>query len=125
MKENRGALRPRMAAERILWRLADGPTRLMHVLKLADLRYGWILGVFQRKEQARQEKLRSAFAACARALMVLIFFLIAVALVCVTWHYLAPPSMHWMADDAVKTVSTSLFSGVLFMSFFLYLRDRV
>ena len=42
-----------------------------------------------------------------------------------TWHYLAPPSMHWMADDAAKTVSTSLFSGVLFMSFFLYLRDRV
>lgn len=79
----------------------------------------------QRKEHVRQEKLRSAFAACARALMVLIFFLIAAALVCVTWHYLAPPSMHWMADDAVKTVSASLFSGTLFMSFFLYLRDRV
>lgn len=30
-----------------------------------------------------------------------------------------------MADDAVKTVSASLFSGTLFMSSFLYLWDRV
>lgn len=79
----------------------------------------------QRKEHVRQEKLRDAFAACARAFIVLIFLLIAAALICVTWHYLAPPGMHWMASDALETMRTSLFSGTLFTFFFLYLRDRV
>ena len=48
MKENRGALPPRTVAEQILWLRQDVPTTPMHVLKLAYLSHGWMLGVFGR-----------------------------------------------------------------------------
>lgn len=79
----------------------------------------------QRKEHARQEKLRNVFAFCVRVLLALIFFLVATALVCVAWHYLMPESRHWMPEGALKTVSTVLFSGTLFVFLGLYVRDRV
>ena len=48
MKESRGALPPRTVAEQILWLRQDVPTTPMHVLKLAYLSHGWMLGVFGR-----------------------------------------------------------------------------
>ena len=53
------------------------------------------------------------------------FLLIAVALVIVAWHYLAPAAWHWMDDEALGTVSTVLFSGTLYVFLGLYVRDRV
>ena len=48
VKENKGALPPRTVAEQILWLRQDVPTTPMHVLKLAYLCHGWMLGVFGR-----------------------------------------------------------------------------
>ena len=48
MKENKGALPPRTVAEQILWLRRNVPTTPMHVLKLAYLCHGWMLGVFGR-----------------------------------------------------------------------------
>ena len=48
MKKNKGALSPRTAAEQILWLRRDVPTTPMHVLKLAYLCHGWMLGFFGR-----------------------------------------------------------------------------
>ena len=79
----------------------------------------------QRKEHARQEKLRSVFSFGVRFLLLLIFFLVASALAVVSWHYLGPANRHWMDDAALKTVSTVLFSGTLFVFLGLYVRDRV
>ena len=53
------------------------------------------------------------------------FILIAVALIAVAWHYLAPASWHWMDEEALGTVSTVLFSGTLYVFLGLYVRDRV
>lgn len=79
----------------------------------------------QRQEHARREKLRGVFATCVRGLVVLVFLLLAAALLILTWHYLAPADMHWVADDALEKVSTVLFSGTLFVFLGLYIRDRV
>lgn len=79
----------------------------------------------QRREHARQEKLRNVFAACVRSLLVLVFILVALALVSVAWHYLTPASGHWMTAEALKTVSAVLFSGTLFVFLGLYVRDRI
>ena len=79
----------------------------------------------QRKEHTRLEKLRGVFAFGVRFLLVLIFLLLANALWIVSWHYLMPESLHWMTDDALKTVSTVLFSGTLFVFLGLYVRDRI
>lgn len=48
MKEDKGALPPRTVAEQILWLRRNVPTTPMHVLKLAYLCHGWMLGVFGR-----------------------------------------------------------------------------
>ena len=48
MNRNQGALPSRTAAEQILWLRRDLPTTPMHVLKLAYLCHGWMLGVFGR-----------------------------------------------------------------------------
>ena len=79
----------------------------------------------RRQEHRRREKLRGAFAFGVRILLGVIFFLVANALWIVAWHYLMPESGHWMTDDALKTASTVLFSGTLFVFLGLYVRDRV
>ena len=48
MNSSRGALSSRTAAEQILWLRRDLPTTPMHVLKLAYLCHGWMLGIFGR-----------------------------------------------------------------------------
>ena len=48
MKENKGVLSSRTAAEQILWLRQDLPTTPMHVLKLVYLCHGWMLGIFRR-----------------------------------------------------------------------------
>lgn len=79
----------------------------------------------RRQEHQRREVLRTVFARCVGYIVALMFFLIAVALVVVAWHYLAPSAWHWMDDEALGTVSTVLFSGTLYVFLGLYVRDRV
>ena len=81
--------------------------------------------VERRQEHQRRERLRSLFANGVMALIVVIFVLVAFALVSVAWHYLGPSQAHWMDDDALGTTSTVLFSGTLFVFLGLYIRDRV
>ena len=79
----------------------------------------------RRQEHQRREVLRTVFARGVGYIVALMFFLIAVALVVVAWHYLAPSDWHWMDDEALGTVSTVLFSGTLYVFLGLYVRDRV
>ena len=79
----------------------------------------------QAKEHLRQEKLRGVFSYCVIAILVLIFVLVGLSIISVVFHYLAPEKWHWMEPGNVKTVSTALFSGTLFVFLGLYVRDRV
>ena len=79
----------------------------------------------ERMEHARREKLRGVFAFWVRTIVALVFSVIAIALLSLVWHYLAPAHMHWIADDALEKVGTVLFSGPLFVFLSLYIRDRV
>lgn len=79
----------------------------------------------RRQEHQRREDLRAVFAKGVGCLVALMFILIAVALIAVAWHYLAPASWHWMDEEALGTVSTVLFSGTLYVFLGLYVRDRV
>ena len=79
----------------------------------------------QRQEHKRQEWLRGVFALGVIGLLILIFVLIGLALLAVTWHYIAPVKLHWIPDAKLKTISTVLFSGTLFVFLGLYVRDRV
>ena len=79
----------------------------------------------KRQEHHRREELRAVFARGVRWLVVLAFILLGLALLVVTWHYLAPSSLHWVEDDDLSTVRTVLFSGTLFGFLGLYVRDRV
>lgn len=78
-----------------------------------------------RSEHRRKEKLRNVFAAGVRALIIVIFVLIGIALLLVAWHYLGLERYKWIPDEDMKTVSTVLFSGTLFVFLGLYVRDRV
>lgn len=79
----------------------------------------------RRQEHQRREVLRTVLARGVGYIVALMFLLIAVALVAVAWHYLAPAAWHWMDDEALSTVSTVLFSGTLYVFLGLYVRDRV
>lgn len=79
----------------------------------------------RRQEHQRREVLRTVFARGVGYIVAILFLLIAVALVVVAWHYLAPAAWHWMDDEALGTVSTVLFSGTLYVFLGLYVRDRV
>lgn len=79
----------------------------------------------RRQEHQRREGLRTVFATGVGYIVALMFLLIAVALVIVAWHYLAPATWHWMDEEALGTVTTVLFSGTLYVFLGLYVRDRV
>ena len=81
--------------------------------------------VSHRKEHGRKEKLRDVLAFCVNAILVLIFVLIAVSIICVVWHHLAPEHWQWMSGESMETVSTVLFSGTVFTIIGQYIRDRV
>ena len=53
------------------------------------------------------------------------FFLVGIALLAVSFHFLTPDSWHWMAKDAAKTISTLLFSGSWFVFLGLYVKDQL
>ena len=81
--------------------------------------------VSQRREHGRQEKLRDVLAFCVNAILMLIFLLIGASIILVVWHHLTPESWQWMNDEDLETVSTVLFSGILFTIIGQYVRDRV
>lgn len=79
----------------------------------------------RREEHRRTEKLRDLFSSCVLILVSVVFFLVGLALMLASWHYLASPSWHWMDEGKLNTVSTMLFSGTLFAFLGLYVRDRI
>ena len=77
------------------------------------------------REHTRKEELRDLFALGVRWVLQLVFVLIGAALICLAWHYLAPPEWGWMPEDNMETITTALFSGTLFGFLGLYVRDRI
>lgn len=79
----------------------------------------------KKKEHVRKEKLRDVVSIGVLCLVVLAFILVAVAFVCVTWHYLAPETYRWMSDRKLEVVSSILVSGPIFALLSSYVRDRI
>ena len=79
----------------------------------------------EQNERLRKEKLRDVFALAVRCMVVLVFGLIALAPVALTWHYIGHQKLTWIPDEKLETVSAVLFSGTLFVFLGLYVRDRV
>lgn len=79
----------------------------------------------RKNEHVRKEKLRDVVSVGVLCLAILVFILVAVALVCVAWHYLAPETHRWMSERKVEVVSSILVSGPIFVLLSTYVRDRI
>lgn len=58
-------------------------------------------------------------------LVCLITGVIAIAILCLVWHYLAPAHLRWVPQEDIEVVQTALFSGIIFSLLGSYVRDRV
>lgn len=79
----------------------------------------------KRAEHLRTEKFKNAFSKGVIVLVYVAFGLISVTILCVAWHYLAPPSWHWIDRETLNTITTSIFSGSFFAIFGLYIRNKL
>lgn len=65
-------------------------------------------------EHRRVEWLRNIWFWCVCALLVMATIIVAIAIVSVAWHYLAPNQWGvWLEPDQLRDVRTFLFSGAI------------
>lgn len=79
----------------------------------------------QVAEHTRKERMRQCFGWGTIAVLCTAFMLIIVAIIVVGLHYLTPSSWHWLEDSSLDAITTTLFSGSLFVFFGLYVRDKL
>ena len=79
----------------------------------------------QLAEHKRSERLRDYFGYGTIGLLCTAFILIFFAILSVGWHYLTPTEWHWLEKATLDTLTTTIFSGSLFVFFGLYIRDRL
>lgn len=61
----------------------------------------------------REEQIRTLMGYGILCLMASVFFIAVVAVFVFAWHYLMPPSCHWLPETQLTALRTFIFSGAV------------